>query len=124
MLGVGLPVGLVIAYGSIRLIAAAWSECGDGSPGGGGYLLFVYLPLVTVLAASGFAACAVLVGRWSKLAAFLAGLAVATLIAVPFVAQEVPAYPAADYANGHDPRATAACGPQGVPTWWPWWLPS
>lgn len=107
MLGVAFLVGIVLAYGSIRLIAAAWSECGDYEP------------------PYGFR----LVGRWSRPAGVIAGLSVAAPIAVGHVAQLVPMGPAADYATGPQSRApytraTAACGPQGIPTWWPWWLPS
>lgn len=129
MLGVAFLVGIVLAYGSTRLIAAAWTECGDYEPPYGFGLLFFDLPLLTVLAGSGFAVGALTVGRWSRPAEVIAGLSVAALIAVAYVAQLVPMGPATDYAIGPQSRApytraTAACGPQGIPTWWPWWLPS
>ncbi|HXX61674.1 MAG TPA: hypothetical protein VEI48_10340 [Candidatus Sulfotelmatobacter sp.] len=122
--GLGLPVGLGLGYGSGQLIAAAQSACGDFSPGGAFGLLYFTLPGVVALTVLSFAGGALVGGGWGLRIGHLAGLAVPLAVTIWIVAQAVPAYPGSVYVPDPLSRVTLACGPTGVPTWWPWWLPS
>ena len=119
----GVPIAVGAAYLSCRLIAAGWSACGDAEPPYLFALLFLYLPAIACAAWIGWTAVIVVTRRakvWqSALVASLVVLLVGYLPIVTSVPMNAPEY----YAAAEDDPALETCGPGGVPTWWPAWVP-
>jgi hypothetical protein len=124
----GAVLSPALAYGTISLVARAWSAWGDFEPPYGASLVILAFPVLTI-------------GIW---AAVGVGLSLTrnrnTWLAVPIfsviavlmmwetVALAVPMEPAAYYAGSTSPddipgSLPGQCGPGGIPTWWPSWLP-
>lgn len=122
----GLPIaGALALWISMELILPAWGVCGeDLGLVPGLELVFRVLPAIALSSYGGYAIVVVGLFRRPKLVRVLAGLAlaaVASLVATTFF---VPALGEGDpYYQQPGPRATATCGLQGMPTWWPGWLP-
>lgn len=104
------------------LVGAAWQACDDATPGGGFFLLLLFLPALFLAAWLGFVMAGILTFWAPPPVRLLAGVSIAFMIGVLAVAAEVPAYPAEDYAA---PAAgvSSMCGPDGMPAWWPPLLP-
>jgi hypothetical protein len=118
---VGPLVAVVVAVTAFLLVSAAWRACADSTPGGGGYLLLIFLPGVFVASWLGFALAGVLTFWAPPPIRLFAAVALAFAIGVVAVAREVPVQPASDAAVASE--VTTACGADGIPTWWPFWLP-
>jgi hypothetical protein len=119
----GIPVFAALAFGTVRLVGAAWQACGDLEPGGAGALLVLFLPLTTGLA--WLVTLPILWAtrrRWSVVGAAVA-LVAGTLVCVVVASALVPAY-GEDDPIYNSVEMTPECGPRGIPTWWPAWLPS
>jgi hypothetical protein len=115
---------VALSVAVVRLIGSAWTECADIEAGGRFILVFGYLP-VTALATACTAAITLhssrRLGRISRAVLVLAAVLLAALLVVMW---SVPVAGYGDWPGGAGDEATAQCGPGGVPTWWPSWLPS
>jgi hypothetical protein len=87
-------------------------------------LLFGTFPLTWLIDGVAFVGTAVLLRRWPTIVRIVAAAAVAVLVVVEATAIQVPVGGTETYNNidTTDPLM-AECGPGGVPTWWPVWLP-
>lgn len=132
MTRVSLMVGVAGIVGATTLsilitalIGAAWTACDDIEAGGRFALVFLQLPAAFVVTSAAFGATA-FVARSLQYIPRLAVSIVAMLIgAVLVIAVFVPIHGDSYWAEpGPTPDATTKCGPGGIPTWWPIWLPS
>ena len=119
---VGPLVGGVVAVTASLLVGAAWAACEDSTPGGGGFLVLLFLPGVFVASWVGFALAGMVTSWTPPPIRLLAAVALAFAVGIVAVAGRVPAGPASDYSDSPS-GITPACGPDGSPTWWPVWLP-
>ncbi len=118
LLLLSVPVSLVIPWLFIELIASAQAACVDMDAGGRLALTVTWLGLVLV-GGWAFMTAAVVAGRLPLAARVAVGLVAVLLICLAATGMSVPLGKAADY-----PTVSAgACGPGGVPTWWPAVLP-
>ena len=126
---VGLPICIVIAYAAIRLIGAGWDACDDDEPPYLFALLFGELPLLATAQWLTWLGVTFVTrhGRW-----WIGGpvaLILAVFIGWAQVAASVPMDGPGAYVGSREPNADgfaslpATCGPDGIPTWWPAWLP-
>jgi hypothetical protein len=120
LLGFFLSGGM--SWVTIQAIGNAWSACDDLGLGGGG-LVIVFFPILTLVALAGFAVGLVLTRHEPSAIRLACGLVVALAICVTAAALWVPAYGEASYESTRNPDLPE-CGPNGIPTWWPSWLPS
>jgi hypothetical protein len=120
----GAAIASLCAYGSMRLVAAAWDACDELEPPHAFGLFVVELPAhaITLLV--------LLVGAWwvgrrhsTALGVALALATAAVGFAVP-TALRVPASNAPEFVDPIAEPYLAECGPGGIPTWWPTWLPT
>jgi hypothetical protein len=120
----GLALAGFAAWLSVRLVAAGWYACDDLEPPYAFGLLWVVFPLTWLIGGAAFVGTTLLLRRWPTVARLLAASAVAGLIALSAATLQVPAGGSSRYPNidTSDPLL-AECGPGGVPTWWPAWLP-
>jgi len=123
----GLPLCVIGAVLADRQVALAWDACDDMSPGGASALTFVFLPGVILVSWLAFAVGTLVSFRLHAAIRVAIGLTLVIVICAAAVAMWVPAYPAGDYQGGgwhaYNP-GYPECGPNGIPTWWPSWLPS
>jgi len=124
----GLPICGLLAYGTTRLIGEAWSACGDNEPPYMFGLVFGVLPAMAVV-------MFVVWTLWTALTRgrpwpiFAVPVATALLLVGWFffaatVPMNEPDYYNAPASLGDPSPFTSACGRDGIPTWWPSWLPT
>lgn len=118
----GLPVGIATGSVTTRLVAAAWTACDDLEPGGVGFLWFIFLPAIALAAWIAFGLGTLVAFRFHPGVRLALGLTVVLLVGLVAVSKYVPAYGEDGYAGAATP-ALPECGPSGIPTWWPAWLP-
>ena len=118
----GPMVALVVAVTASLLVGAAWSACDDANPGGVGFLVVTFLPGTFLASWAAFASGGFLAFPAPPPLRLALAVALAFAVGVLAVAEQVPAYPDSDYPlQSSSVRPT--CGPSGIPTWWPAWLP-
>lgn len=123
----GLPLCLIAGLLADRQVVLAWDACDDMSAGGSFFLTFVFLPGVVLVSWVAFAVGTLVSFKLHAALRLVIGLAPVVVVCAAAVAMWVPAYPAADYQPGGWHANTPGhpeCGPNGIPTWWPAWLPS
>ena len=119
---VGLVLSAGLAYGAVNVIGHTWRVCGDLEPPYGFALLFWHLPLTALVILVAWLAAGFMTRRRSLATSIVVPLAVAILSAWASIAASVPMNDPAFYADGDAP-VSRDCGPGGVPTWWPRWIP-
>ena len=77
---------------------------------------------VVVVGLAGYYAATLLTARWPRIVQIAVGLACVVLIASFVISSWVPV--AGDHPTSGPTQAFPNCGPGGIPTWWPRWLPS
>ncbi|HEV8490273.1 MAG TPA: hypothetical protein VGQ58_10855 [Candidatus Limnocylindrales bacterium] len=112
-----------MSFGTVRLIAAAWMSCGDFEPPYGLGLLFFDWPLIAIGSWIAFSAGVLLLRDAPNPSRVIVGVVLASVVCCYSVTGEVPMNEP-DYYAGGSPAGATECEPDGVPTWWPWWLPS
>lgn len=121
MVVLGLAVSAVTAWGSIELVAAAWAACDDAEPPYLFGLLWVIFPATTVGAWIAFAFGVVITSRRHPIVRCATGAIFVTAVCVFAAVVQVPAHD--DYGAPSNDPSMVECGPNGIPTWWPTWLP-
>jgi hypothetical protein len=119
LLAAGFLVSAILAFRALPFIGRAWAACTEVGLGEGVLLLFIALPLTIGLWMTFGASLLPTIGRPRPARFVVGGLVVlgATLI---FMTVMVPR-------PGDPPQAADArtdCRADGIPTWWPSWLPS
>jgi hypothetical protein len=120
----GLAGSAYLAWLSIGLVASARVACDEFWAGEGFGLLFIVLPITFVMTAIGYGVAIRCSASWPRAPRLLAACVAAGVVALGTAVVQVPLGERIDYAGlqSTDP-ALAECGPDGVPTWWPTWLP-
>jgi hypothetical protein len=143
----GVPVASVAAYLSAQLIAHAWEACLVDLDAGGRFALFALMCGMAALAWIGFVVGALATWRLAFIWRFGVGLVLVLAVCGWVLHENVPLGDAAAYAfqlpvpsptpvdlegvpfgewltsPTLDVIDMSACGPGGIPTWWPSWLP-
>jgi hypothetical protein len=122
---VGFFVAPPLAYAALRLMVSAWSACGDAEPPYLFGLLLFDLPLLSLMGLGIFVLIAWLIRRSPMLMRVLLGTVAVGALCIVAITGRVPMNEPSSYANWDaEMRASfPACGRDGVPTWWPIWLP-
>ncbi len=126
---VGVPICAALAYGSAQLIGRAWDACGDAEPPYLLGLLVLYLPGIAIGQWIVWTIVVFFTRKRAWWVGLLIGLAIAVLIGWAAVAVSVPMRSADEYASDAQPDQAGevflldTCRPDGLPTWWPTWLP-
>jgi hypothetical protein len=123
LLVAGLALSLVGAHGAVRLIAHAWGACSDVSTGSSFGLGAIYLPAIAVGMWFAFVLGAFVARSKRVFVRLLAGAVLAFVISLLVVIVMMPNAPHGSYPSV-DRSEYPECGPDGIPTWWPSWLPS
>jgi hypothetical protein len=123
MVVLGLALCVPLGWGSIQVVAAAWAACDEAEPPYLFGLLFLILPATILAAWVGFTIGAVLTSRWHDIVRYTVGAAFAVSVCFAAVTLQVPIRDGYDAQPSNDPLMVE-CGPYGIPTWWPAWLPS
>lgn len=119
----GFAVTVLIALVVRELVILAWEACVDTDAGDRFGATFEVLGWIGLLGTIAFAAVVRRTRRWSRAMRLALGCVAIALVALAVIVILVPE-------SGLDPASRAAsgeypeCGPGGVPTWWPSWLPS
>ncbi len=121
-------VAAMLGVISTALIGGAYEACDPLDAGGRAALNVIYFPAITIVAWAAFG-----VGMWATRSLgvptrFLSGALLAIAVCLMAIAISVPIYGEAFWAGpppapGESFAGTAQCGPGGIPTWWPVWLP-
>ena len=116
-------VGAILV--TLLLVAPAWGVCGEDVGVSPGFvLLFSVLPRLFGIGAGGFVVAFAISRRVVRQGRFAIGLVVAALALMVGMTFFVPLLgESSDFYQTHHDGATAACGAEGVPTWWPSFLP-
>ena len=120
----GAPAQHPLAYNALGLIVVAWQACDLVSAGPRAGLFVLMVPTIVVGMWVVYS-IGVYISRSKPMVVRFAAGAVLGLTAVfSLVVVVVPDPAFADY-SGIGRRADyPECGPRGIPTWWPSWLPS
>jgi hypothetical protein len=124
---IGLPLCLIAGILADRQVVLAWEACDDMSAGGSFGLTYVFLPGVILVSWVAFAVGTLVASQIHIAIRVVIGLALVVVICVAAVEMWVPAYPASDYQPGGwhaNYPGYPECGSDGIPSWWPSWLPS
>lgn len=119
----GVVALVALSFGVVRLIGSAWTECAD-IDAGGRFTLVLFLPITMVVTATAAAITLSLTRRLGFVARIVLVLAAVLLAALLVLMWSVPVSGYSDWPGGAGDEATAQCGPGGVATWWPSWLPN
>jgi hypothetical protein len=119
--GAGL---LALSWGVVSLIGSAWTACADIEAGGRFTLLFGYLPGTFAATVAVTAIAANLTRRMGSAARVAVIVGSVLLVSLAITMWSVPHADYGDWPGGPGDEATVQCGPGGIPTWWPIWLPS
>jgi hypothetical protein len=123
LLAAGLLTVVLIAYEVLFLVGAAWSACGDVGGVAIGFSLWGLFAIAIGAGSIAFYVGSVIPRRRSILVRYVAGavLAIAAVFALATIS--IPLSNPADYREVSRVDYPE-CGPNGIPTWWPSWLPS
>lgn len=124
LVGAGFLVSVVVAFGGHYLVAIAWNACEWDRGVSTSFSLWGLFGLMIVAGwLVSYVGC-VLAQPRSTLVRFAAGtvLVVGTVLAL--VTMNVPRSDPAEYGGALDHEEHPECRADGVPTWWPSWLPS
>jgi peptidoglycan/LPS O-acetylase OafA/YrhL len=122
--------GLIVQWGLLSgamavfvtsFVAEVWSTCDALPPGGGFTLFFGLLPLLTAALALAIGVVMLTVRRRPSRDRLLLGTAVGLAASAILVLFLVPG--GEGVVRAIDP-VYPSCGTNGLPTWWPDWLPS
>jgi hypothetical protein len=122
---VGILFALVLARSTIELLGAAWAACFDADlPHRVGLNLLAW-PLMTIVIGATVAVARMATRRRSRLVRVTAATLLSVGVALAFVISQVPLGSRAEAYEGLAVEfGLPSCGPGGVPTWWPSWLPN
>jgi hypothetical protein len=125
---VGFVITPVLAWLSTSVIGAAFATCDILDAGGRSGLLVLYFPAILVGAGAAFVVGAWTTRRLPGLSSVVAGTILAIAACGLAIALSVPIHGESFWvgpAHASEPNfsGTAECGPGGIPTWWPVWLP-
>jgi hypothetical protein len=125
----GLPVAAVLAYATVGFIARAWDACDDAEPPYlFGLTLFV-MPMIGFAQWIGWVVVAAILRSRPWRLFIPAALVGVLLVGWAAAAMEVPAHETSFYAaDAADPAddshlSPMHCRADGIPAWWPEWLP-
>lgn len=113
---VGLPLMVVLAYGTLHIWSAAASDCQVFEAGDRFGVIFIFWPLFSFVLWVAYSVPILVIGRASVRIGLVVGLVVVTAIAVWFVSGT------ADMIRADAVDSGMSC-PTGEPTWWPSILP-
>lgn len=116
----GLLFSVVVVWYAIGLSVAAWQACDIVSAGQKFGLVTVVFPALALVMWVIFSVGAFVTRSLPMFARFQAG---ATLVVIGMLFLVTVEVPKSDY-RFTDHSEYPECGPGGVPTWWPAWLPS
>ena len=118
---VGAAVAIWIGVQARDLISAAWVACFEPEAGSNFGLNVFFFPIASVLAGCAMTVALFVPGRAPFLLRLVMGFGVAVVLGLAVFAMAVPS----GRPEGRTPsNLWPECGPQGIPTWWPIWLPS
>lgn len=123
MVVLGFFLSVVLAWYSIGLIGSAWAACDEAEPPYLFGLVFVIFPAMALVAWVAFTIGAVVTERSHDIVRYAAGTLLAVAICLLVVTFHVPIRDDYDASPSTDPLMIE-CGANGIPTWWPSWLPS
>jgi hypothetical protein len=109
------------------LIGAAWQACADLSVGGRFALVALQMPAALVAIGSAFAVTAFVMRNQHLIVAALGALIAMIAAAMLVVALSVPVGGEDNWVGLTNEDLASIPGPcraDGIPTWWPNWLPS
>ena len=110
-----LPVGIGLAFYTLRLWTGAMSDCGDFDAGNRFAVAILYWPALSVVLWLALTFPVAVLARWSLAGGLLLGILVAFAICWVGLAGTGPAL----VERGFDAEAC----PAGLPDWWPGWAP-
>ena len=113
----------LVADKVMHLVADAWSACDDTGGVGTGLSLWALFATMIVWGWAAFYVGSLVAPRRSMLGRYTAGTVLCITAVFVLVILNVPRGDPADYLST-DRVEYSKCGPDGVPTWWPTWLPS
>lgn len=116
----GLGAGVLIR----ELIGAAWIACDQAEAGAYLTLTFVIAPITAVLVGLALGVGFVGLHRAPTAQRLQIGSTLAVVICLVAFSVVVPVYGEDAYGSGPPTPDLPECGPRGIPTWWPTWLPS
>lgn len=114
-----VPVGLLVPWFFIQLIARALEACLGDLEAGGRFALFDLWLLLALVSAWAFLIGCLAAWKLRMAARVAVGLVAVLLICVAVTRPSVPY----DSPTGYGAQAFGECGPGGVPAWWPAILP-
>ena len=123
VLGAGLLTGVVAAIAGWYLVTLAWNACESEFGLTRSADLFLRLGLMVVSGWLAFFVGCILIRPRSALAHWAAGTLFAVATVLVIVTANVPRSDPANY-RSIDTEEHPECRLNGVPTWWPVWLPS
>jgi hypothetical protein len=118
---------VLLAAAIISLIGAAWNECADLSAGARFALVALQMPAALIAIGSAFAATAFVMRRQPVIVTTLVASVAMIAAAMLVVALSVPVGGDHNWVGLTSEDLAGipgSCRPDGVPTWWPNWLPS
>ena len=123
LVGAGFLVSFAVAFGGHYLVAIAWNACEWDLGTATSFNLWGLFGLMIVAGWLVFYFGCVLAQPRSTLVRFAAGTVLVAAAVLAIVTANVPRSDPADYRT-LDHEEHPECRADGVPTWWPSWLPS
>jgi hypothetical protein len=119
----GLSLAAVLAFCVTTVVGDAWYACGEQPPGGGFTLLFGLFPFLTVPIAVAIGLGLLVAHRRRPRERIFVGTALGVVASVVLIIVLVHVRNGVGNYRTLD-RNYPTCSEEGVPTWWPSWLPS
>ena len=113
-----------LAFGTVWLIGSAWAVCDEAEAGARFGLNTVILVFLMLAGWAAFSVALITLRKAHLLIRLACGAVLALAACLTVVTLEVPAYGEDFYGLERPRRDAPECGPEGIPTWWPDWLPS
>lgn len=124
LLVAGALINMVLGWFVLQLVASAWSACEDFGLGTRIGLRFFALPLLITGLWVAYVVGVVIGRSRSWPVRFATGLGLSLATAALFIAVTVPTSPGSTAYVRVDRDDYPECGSDGIPTWWPSWLPN
>jgi hypothetical protein len=119
----GLLFSFLVVWYALGLVVTAWRACDIVSAGGRFGIVTVVLPALVLVMWVVYSIGVFAARSQPMFVRFVAGAILVVAAVLVLVTVMVPDSPPEDYRN-LDLSEYPECGPAGVPTWWPAWLPS
>ena len=122
-MAVGAGIGL-LSWNVVNLIASAWEVCADLDAPDRAGLTILYFPGIIVAMGLAAAVAARLTKRHHPVLRIGLVMLAVGLVAVLVIALSVPYGGESSWPSGDSGEAFTECRVDGIPNWWPAWLPT